>query len=410
MVATYARGAIASGYPHEDTPNLDLSNHVNVRIFLESLRNQQEGERATWDPHYDALSAFIAPRTMRLSQSDTDIGNRRDYQIINNCATIALRTLGAGLQTGMSSPTRIWFRIGLMNKAINARPDVRQWCEQVDDIIRVTLIKSIFYEKMLYMYNQCGLFGSSAFLIERDTNPDPEANTIIRCKPYVMKQYSLACDDQLRVDLSMRTYQMTARQIREKYGYAQTPSQTKTLIDSPSGGVKETWRTMVHSIMKSSYFGEQSRKITPMPWVSIQYELDAFDTTPTDTAILTIGGYWENPLIVGRWDVLGENIYGEAPAFDCLGDVMSLQSYEDRLSYGLDIMSRPHMLASTKISKDVGRPRCSPAASPSSTPTPPRRCSAPPSRSTSARPPRSRRSRSSASRPASTPRSTKTSS
>jgi hypothetical protein len=342
--------ASASTYPMRNTPNIDLTNKVFRRTYYESLRGQQMTERASWLPHWVMLAAFFAPRSPRWDPSQVDMGNRRDFAIINNAGTLALRTLGAGLMTGMSSPTRPWFRIVLQNKKLNERPDVRQWCEAVEDIIRSVLISSNFYDCLRNTYKEVGLFGTSAFLIEADREPNMALNTRIRCHPWPIGEYTLACDPQLRIDLSMRTYSMTARQIVEAFGYESTPDSTQVLTDSPSGGTKETWRTMVHAIHKADYFGTQAEKISRMPWLSTHYELDAFDAGKTkDTAIIQTKGYWENPLAVARWDVVGENIYGESPAMDALGDQMSLQAYEDRLAYGLDIMNKPHMLAAAAI-------------------------------------------------------------
>ncbi len=333
-------------YPRADTPAIDLTSKVNQRTYLESLRGEQETERSSWMGHWSQLAAFFLPRSPRWNPSDVNQGERKDFAIINEAGGLALRTLGAGMLTGMSNPTSVWFKIGLQNRALDSRPDVRQWCEAVEDIIRRVFIKSNFYQTLLTFYKEQGLYGTSAFLIEQDREKDPRKNTFIRCKPYPIGSYTLSQDEQLRIDLSMRTMSMKVRDVIGAFGYDNVSSSTKSMNDSSSGGTKETWRQIVHVICKSSYFGVQAKKISSMPWLSMQYELDSYDPS---NAIISTKGFWENPLIVGRWDVTGENVYGEAPAMDILGSTMSLQAYEDRMAQGAEKLINPPMIAGANI-------------------------------------------------------------
>lgn len=333
-------------YPRADTPAIDLSDKVNQRTYYESLRGEQETERSSWMGHWGQLAAFFLPRSPRWNTADVNQGDRKDFAIINEAGGLALRTLGAGMLTGMSNPTSVWFKIGLQNHELDSRPDVRQWCEAVEDIIRRVFIKSNFYQTLLTFYKEQGLYGTSAFLIEQDREQDPRKNTFIRCKPYPIGSYTLSQDEQLRTDLSMRTMSMKVRDVITAFGYDNVSTSTQSMNDSSSGGTKETWRQIVHVIHKSSYFGSQAKRISRMPWISSQYELDSFDPR---NAIITTKGYWENPLIVGRWDVTGENVYGESPAMDILGSTMSLQAYEDRMAQGAEKLINPPMIAGANI-------------------------------------------------------------
>ncbi len=333
-------------YPRADTPALDLTDKVNQRTYLESLRGQQNGERSTWDGHWAQLAAFFLPRSAVWNPADVNQGQRKDFAIINESGGLALRTLGAGMLTGMSNPTSVWFKIGLQNRDIDSRPEVRQWCEKVEDVIRRVFIKSNFYQTLLTFYKEQGLYGTSAFLIEQDREKDPRKNTFIRCKPYPIGSYTLSQDAQLRIDLSMRTMSMKVRDVIGAFGYDNVSSSTQSMNDSSSGGTKETWRQIVHVICKSSYFGAQAKKFSRMPWLSMQYELDSYDPA---NAIISTKGFWENPLIVGRWDVTGENVYGESPAMDVLGSTMSLQAYEDRMAQGAEKLINPPMIAASTV-------------------------------------------------------------
>ncbi len=309
---------------------------VELRAYYESLRAQVETDRASNIAKWRQLESFFDPGTARWDPSDANNQARKDYHIINETGQLALRTLKAGMLTGMSSQTRPWFKILADNDALNAKKPVRTWCESAEDVVRKVFLKSNFYESLLTLYGDEALYGTGAFLIEDDQQ------SIIRCHPLPIGSYALGCDDQLRIDLYLRVYSMTARQIVEKFGRETVSRSVLTMVDSNAGGVKETRYPVVHVIHKGSYFGGKALH----PWMSVWYELGDFNP---DNGVLKQSGFWENPLICGRWNVVGENIWGKGAAQDCLGSCMSLQSWESILAQAAEKHADPPVLFGSDI-------------------------------------------------------------
>lgn len=319
-------------------PLLDPDDGVGIRSFLESLRSQMQGVRSMWDPQYDQLRAFFAPRNGRRDPSDVNNGARQDYYIINETGLLALRVLASGMLTGMSSQTRPWFRIKIDDPRFKDDSEVKAWCEQVAAKCRETMLKSNYYQTLLETYEAEGLYGTAAFLIEADPQTD------IRCHPYPTGSYYLGCGDDLRVDVCVRELSMTARNLVEKFGVENVSDSVKTINNSNAGGVRETYYPVAHAIMKGSYFGPSKTNRQVMPWVSIWYEMGQYNT---EKGILRRSGFMENPLIAGRWKTIGENIYGESPAMDILGSTMSLQAWEERIAQAAEKQFNPPMIATT---------------------------------------------------------------
>jgi hypothetical protein len=124
----------------------------------------------------------------------------------------------------------------------------------------------------------------------------------------------------------------------------------QTLFRSPAGGNKETRLPVVHVIHRSDYFGKSQGK-PDWPWRSIYYEMAAGDGR-SDTGkigLLKESGFYENPCMVGRWRVYGENVYGDSPGMDALGSTMSLQAWEERLAQGAEKQFNPSMVASSDV-------------------------------------------------------------
>lgn len=319
---------------------LDPNNGIALRTYLESLRGQMIGVRAMWDAQYSQLRAFFAPRNGRVDPTDVNNGQRQDFQIINETGILALRVLASGMLTGMSSQTRKWFKMKTGRKDMDENQDVRVWCESIDDIVRDTLLKSNYYQTLLEAYESEGLYGTTAFTIEADKKTD------INCRMYPNGSFWLGNDDTLRVDLCIRTMDMTARNIVEKFGYDNCSSAIQTYYDSNAGGVQETYYPVVHVIHKGDYYGPPKKGQPKWPWMSIWYEMSSFNDK---MGLLRVGGFQENPLIAGRWRTIGENIYGESPAMDVLGSCMSLQCWEERLAQAAEKQFNPPMIANSAI-------------------------------------------------------------
>ncbi len=318
---------------------IDLDDGVALRTYFESLRTTLEGDRSSWDPQWRELAAFFAPRSPMWSTADANRGERKDYQIINETGLLALRTLQAGLLTGLASPTRPWFKLLTDRPELNAMATIRQWCETAADRVRGVFLKANVYQTLLNSFGEEGLYGTTAFLVLDDEK------TVIRCHPYPIGSYTLMLDESLRVSGAIRTLTMTPQQMVERYGYDNVSESMQTLYDSNAGGVKETRYEVVHVITKGSYFAPHS--LSPgMPWVSVSYEKASYNAK---RGVLRRSGFLESPLVTGRWKVTGENTYGESAGMDCLGSVMSLQAWEERLAQAAEKQFNPPMIASSDL-------------------------------------------------------------
>ncbi len=320
-------------------PKFNPNDGIQLRIYLESLRGTLDTERSTWDDMYGQLARFFTPRQQRFNYSDVDTGYRQDYSIINETATLCLRTLRAGMLSGMSSPSRVWFNSEMEQDELNDLAEVKDYNAECDDRVRACFLKSNYYQTLHNAYGDEGLYGTTAFLILEDPETD------IRCHPWPVGSYTISGDDTLRVDFAQRILMMTVRQIVMQFGAENCSKQVQEWNSSSSGGLKEQWFPIVHTIYKNNYFDQTGEA----PYHSVYYELANYKTQGQDIGILKRATFNEFPLIVGRWDVVGENFYGESPAMDCLGTNMGLQRAELRTMQAIDKMVDPPMLGSSLL-------------------------------------------------------------
>ena len=103
-------------------------------------------ERSDWDSHWRDLSEYFLPRTGRFVASDVNRGDKRWNSIYDSTGTRALRTLSAGMMSGMSSPARPWFRLAIGDTELMEYSTVKLWLHEVTRRMRDTFSRSNTYQ------------------------------------------------------------------------------------------------------------------------------------------------------------------------------------------------------------------------------------------------------------------------
>ena len=137
---------------------------IQLRTYYESLRSYMQTEQSSWLPHWSQLARFNLPRSSRFNPiNQPDQGQRKDYDIVDNCATLALRTCSAGMMGGMSSPSREWFKVQPEDDELRELSEVQDYCEHGADQVRNAFLKSNVYPTLVNAYRDMALYGTQAF-------------------------------------------------------------------------------------------------------------------------------------------------------------------------------------------------------------------------------------------------------
>ena len=112
----------------------------NKRDRMLRRKNALWSERSSWDSHWQDIATYQMPRAGRFIDTDVNKGGRKQNAIYDNTAIFAHRTLASGMMSGMTSPARPWFRLGLSDKDLMEYAPVREWLFTVADMMR-----AVFY-------------------------------------------------------------------------------------------------------------------------------------------------------------------------------------------------------------------------------------------------------------------------
>ena len=140
------------------------ANHID-RVDVLKRWQALKTERASWFYHWAEITQYLLPRNGRYFLQDRNRGYRRHNNIFDSTGTRALRTLAAGMMSGMTSPARPWFKFGIFDKDRAKSHNVKVWLSTCTEIILTIFEKSNTYRALHSMYGELGAFGTGASVV-----------------------------------------------------------------------------------------------------------------------------------------------------------------------------------------------------------------------------------------------------
>jgi hypothetical protein len=286
-------------------------------------------ERATWWSHWQEITTYLLPRNGRYFEQDRNKGHRRHNSIYDNTGTRALRTLGAGMMAGATSPARPWFRLGTVDPDLNEFPPVQLWLADVTERMQLVFTKSNTYRTLHGIYEELGAFGTAGSIIL------PDSKNAIHHYPVTIGEYAIATDYKGRVNTLYREFQKTVGELVREFGYSKCSTSVKNLYDR---GSLDQWVTVIHAIEPRD---DRERDFNKEDNMNMKYKSCYFEQGGDGEQVLRESGFRDFPAVVPRWGIAGGDIYGNSPGMEALGDIKQLQHEQLRKAQGIDYQTKP---------------------------------------------------------------------
>lgn len=304
---------------------------LSMRDRLNRRKAAMWRERASWDGHVRDVFDMTRPRRTRFSTSQTNKGDRRNYQIIDNTGVRAATVLVAGLVNGMSSPAQEWFRYEPQDIGLMEYGPVKQWVGLLQRLVRRIFDASNVYEALPAIYEELILSTVGAGIVEDDFED------VIRLQTFTWGEYALAVNARRAVDALYRETRMSVLQGVQSFGLSRVSETVRGLYDRSC--YDDTFE-VCHAIEPNNEREAGKGDARNMPFRSIYWEPAC--SSPDQNKFLRRSGYRQNPIIAPRWDVVGNDVYGSTcPGMDALGDMRQLQIQQKRKGEGIDKQVRP---------------------------------------------------------------------
>src|SRR4051812_24467392 len=109
---------------------------IKDRALIERRWLAMRNEAQSWVPGWKDIQRYISPTRGFFYDSVPNWGRTIDHKTqLDGAPHRALRTLASGMTSGLTSPSRPWFKLGLQNHEIMEIDEVKDWLNTAEQKI-----------------------------------------------------------------------------------------------------------------------------------------------------------------------------------------------------------------------------------------------------------------------------------
>jgi len=321
--------------------DLRLHRHVNERLL--GLRVN----RYSWWVHARELADFILPRRYKwlITPNQMTRGSPINQHILDSTGTLAARNLASGMMSGISSPTRPWFKLKIGHIDSTQTSPTSLWLSECESLMLLVFQESNFYNSIAIVYFDLVVFGTAVMLVYEDFD------NVIHCYNPCFGEFYLDMDGRYRPVIFFREFTMTVDQVVNQFGLENTSTQVKSLYKE--GKASLTREIIVAHAIEPNDDGRQFGIPEHFKFRECYWEWGG-STSPQGGVSYAPGflrkrGFFENPCVAVRWDLVSNDAYGRSPGMDALPDIKQLQQQVRRKGQAIDKTVNPPMVADVQL-------------------------------------------------------------
>lgn len=307
---------------------------TDVRQMMNQRVKHLLTEREDWRDHWGDIRGYVLPEHgYALNEDDGESqndGEKRHGLIIDATASDAIEVLAAGLQSGMTSPARPWFKLVPSDPDLLNYGPAKEYLAEVERRLLYIFSRSNIYNAFHHTYTEIGGFCTGAMAVMENFD------TIIRARPFTIGEYALAVNGDNKVDTFYRECRMSARAIVERYGKDRASQAVLRAMET-----KPDEEFVVCQLIEPNDTRFKLRDAQGRRFRSIYWEKNTAD----HAGLLSVSGYEQFPVACPRWTVVGNQVYGRGPGMKVLGDVKMLQKLQEKSLIALDKQIEPPVQA-----------------------------------------------------------------
>lgn len=265
---------------------------------------------------------------------------RKDLKIAQGVAWLAAQVFAAGVMSGLTPPSRQWFRFAFKRPDLNGNVEALKVLEQRQEIVSYILAKSNFYNSVHSVYLELP-FGQCPLAIFYDPTNG------VRFQAMTIGTYALGVDGFGKVQTFARKYEMTLPQIVDCFGLEALPKNLQEQVKNGTGLAKTyqvNWLVQPNDKRLPGYVDRLN-----MPYRSV-YWLDKSE----EDEFLYVGGFEEWAIPVARYLVNGLEPYGKGPGWFAEGDSKMLQLLKKDYLTAVELGIKPPMKGPAQLMNNGG--------------------------------------------------------
>lgn len=307
---------------------------VKVSVYPDKKQcvNKAKGmlrDRLMWETRWKRIRDLQLPYIGEFedTQDSTNPARRRDDKMLQGVAWQSAQVFSAGIMSGLTPPSRQWFKFGFSDPELNKDVGATKVLDQRQEIMQAVLAGSNFYNSVHSCYLELP-FGQAPLAIF------PDSKTGVRFQPLTIGTYALEVGGDGTVQRLLRRYRLTLEQIVESFGQDALPYRYKAQFDQNRFDNKKYtvyWLVEPNRDREPGKIGRLNMPYRSMYWMK----------GSNDNEWLYVGGFEEFPVPVARYIVTGMDAYGKGPGWFAEGDVNALQVMKKDQLLGIEMGVKP---------------------------------------------------------------------
>lgn len=280
-------------------------------------------ERSRFETVWGEIEENVAPKTLRLDVSEYNEGEKGHQKILDETVIRARRVFTAGFVSGMTSPSRPWFKLTTPDAALSKSHGVRMWLDEVERRMSLVLARSNFYQAIARVYDDLGTYGTCAMTCLENFDK------VVWFYPHPVGTYYVSQNDQGLVDTMYRETTKTVRQLVETFGIDNVSNQTASMFHADN---LEEQICVFNAIEPNDDRVADKVDFENMPYRSVWWE-----NAGENNKYLGKRGFNEFPSMVGRWYATSLDDYGvDCPGITALQGCKQLYHDTKRMAQAID--------------------------------------------------------------------------
>ena len=218
---------LASAMPPEALPadgqNIRAPDKHAALSRIKLLKNKRNPYIERWKAIRDYELPFLGE--FDDIDDETDKGRRRDLAISNGVAWLANQAFAAGIMSGLTPPSRQWFKFDFSSDQENI--EAERLLDERQAIVEAVLHRSNFYNTIHACYTELP-FGQAPIAVF----PSPESG--VRFQAFTIGSYYIDTSAGNRINTFARKIKMNADQIVQQFGKDHLPRNVQDAFNTPS--------------------------------------------------------------------------------------------------------------------------------------------------------------------------------
>lgn len=274
---------------------------------LKSRYSQLEDVRNRFIDRWADAQQYVAPNVYSWSNVDSipEVPVRFSSKPCDY-----LDILVSGLTGYSISPNIIWFKLGLENQNLLNRYGVKDWLEEVENIMNAEFRRSNLYMAASKFIQDTCVIGHGVMLCDEDIKNNRLRFTTIRSN-----EAYLDCNEYGEIDTVFRRFTITLRNAVDFFGIENLSEQLQEDYKEVS-----KWNNKIeilYCVQPREKFDPKKQDAKNKPYEAIYLDL-------TNNKIILESGYDENPYAVFEWDQMSGLPYSTSPAMNAMPDIKYL--------------------------------------------------------------------------------------